>query len=113
MQSPDLVPMALTEAEGVQPTATAIVLNENHAQRHRFDQVFQHPAYQPVIAHDGLPIWMRRLNTDAAAQQCDAHVWRYHDVKDKAGPCTASAVQTWLRLMSTQFALTQTWFPVG
>jgi hypothetical protein len=72
----------------------------------------QHPAYQSVIARGGVPIWMPRLNTDAA-QQCDAHVWRYHDVKDKAGPFTASAVQTWLRLMSTQFAPIQTWFPAG
>jgi hypothetical protein len=106
----DLVPLAMTEAEGFQPAATAIVLNETHAQRFRFDQVLQHPAFQAAVQRGAVPLWMPRLNADAAGQ-CDANGWRYHDVQTKAGPFTASAVQTWLRTMGQQFAPISTWLP--
>lgn len=106
----DLVPLAMTEAEGFQPKATAIILNEIHARRDRFDQVLQHPTFQAAIERGAVPIWLPRLNPDAA-KQCDAHGWRYHDVRSKAGPFTASAVQTWLRQTTEQFAPISTWFP--
>jgi hypothetical protein len=106
----DLVPLAITEAEGFQPRATAIVLNEIHARRDRFDQVLQHPAFHAAVQRGAVPIWMPRLSPDAA-KQCDAYGWRYHDVQDKAGPFTASAVQTWLRQMAQQFAPISTWDP--
>jgi hypothetical protein len=106
----DLVPLAMTEAEGFQPAATAIVLNETHAQRFRFDQVLQHPAFQAAVQRGAVPLWMPRLNADAAGQ-CDANGWRYHDVQTKAGPFTASAVQTWLRTMTQQFSPISTWLP--
>lgn len=106
----DLVPLAVTEAAGFRPKATAIVRNEIHARRDRFDQVLEHPVFQAVLGRGAVPIWMPRLNPDAASQ-CDAHGWRYHDAISKAGPFTASAVQTWLRQFNEQFAPIASWWP--
>jgi hypothetical protein len=106
----DLVTLAVTEAEGFRPRATAIVLNEAHGQRPRFDQVLQHPAFQTAVERGAVPLWMPRLNPDAA-RQCDANAWRYYQVSGKAGPFTASAVQTWLRRMAEEMAPIGTWLP--
>ena len=106
----DCVPLAVTEAENFQPRATVIVLNEAHGQRPRFDQVLAQAEVRAAIARGAVQLWMPRLNGDAA-RQCDANRWRYHDVRSKAGPFTASAVQTWLRRMSEEFAPISSWIP--
>ena len=86
----DLVTMAVTETEGFRPRATAVVLNEAHGQRPRFDQVLQHPAFQAAVERGAVPLWMPCL---------------------KAGPFTASAVQTWLRKMGEEMAPIASWIP--
>jgi hypothetical protein len=106
----DLVPLAMTEADGFKPAATAIVLNEAHGRRHRFDQVLQHPAFLAAMDRGAVKLWMPLLTPDAA-RQYDAHAWHYHDVKTKAGPFAASAVQTWLRRMSAEFQPIASWLP--
>jgi hypothetical protein len=106
----DLVPLAMMEAAGFKPTATAIVCNERDAPRRRFDQVLQHPAFQAAVERGAVPLWMPRLNPDAV-EQCDAYHWRYHDAGDKAGPFVASSVHTWLRTMAKQFAPIVSWIP--
>jgi hypothetical protein len=106
----DLVPLAVTEGEGFRPRATAIVLNEAHGRRHRFDQVMQHATFQAAMDRGAVKLWMPLLTPDAA-RQCDAHAWRYHDAGSKAGPFAASSVQTWLRRMGEAFAPVTSWFP--
>jgi hypothetical protein len=106
----DLVPLAMMEAEGFRPRATAIVLNEAHGRRSRFDQVIAHPAYRAATERGAVTLWMPLLTPDAA-RQCDANAWHYHDVKGKAGPFAASAVQTWLRRMSEEMAPIASWLP--
>lgn len=106
----DCVPLALTEAEGFRPKATVIVLNEAHGHRPRFDQVLAQAEVRAAIDRGAVQLWMPRLNGDAA-RQCDANSWRYYQVRDKAGPFTASAVQTWLRRMGAEFEPIKTWLP--
>jgi hypothetical protein len=106
----DLVPLAMTEAAGFRPAATAVVLNEAHGRRSRFDAILQHEAVQSALARGAVQLWMPLLNPDAA-RQCDAHAWHYHDVKSKAGPFAASAVQTWLRRMGEEFSPITSWLP--
>jgi hypothetical protein len=106
----DLVPLALAESEGFQPRATAIVLNEAHGRRGRFDQVTAHPAFQDVMARGAVRLWMPLLSADAA-RQCDANAWHYHDVRGNAGPFVAAAVDTWLRRMADEMAPIKTWLP--
>jgi hypothetical protein len=106
----DLVPLAMMEAEGFRPRATAIVLNEAHGRRSRFDQVIAHPAFTAAMERGAVKLWMPLLTPDAA-RQCDANAWHYHDVKGKAGPFAASAVQTWLRRMSDEMAPIASWLP--
>jgi hypothetical protein len=106
----DLVPLAVTEGEGFRPKATAIVLNEAHGRRHRFDQVLAHATFQAAMDRGAVRLWMPLLTPDAA-RQCDAHAWRYHDVGGKAGPFTASSVQTWLRRMGEAFQPVASWLP--
>lgn len=106
----DCVPLAVTEAEGFQPKATVIVLNEAHGRRPRFDPVLAQPEVRAAIDRGAVQLWMPQLNEDAA-RQCDANAWRYYKVRDKAGPFTASAVQTWLRRMGTEFEPIKTWLP--
>lgn len=106
----DLVPLAMTEAAGFRPAATAIVCNERDATRRRFDQILQHPTFLAAVERGAVPLWMPRLNPDAV-EQCDSSHWRYHDVRTKAGPFVASAVQTWLRQMNEQFSGVMTWIP--
>ena len=106
----DCVPLAVTEAEGFQPKATVIVLNEAHGRRDRFDQVLAQAEVRAAIERGAVQLWMPRLSGDAA-RQCDANSWRYYQVRDKAGPFTASAVQTWLRRMGEEFEPIKTWLP--
>lgn len=106
----DCVPLAVAETEGFQPKATVIVLNEAHGRRPRFDPVLAQPEVRAAIDRGAVQLWMPQLNGDAA-RQCDANAWRYHQVRDKAGPFTASAVQTWLRRMGEAFEPIKTWLP--
>jgi hypothetical protein len=106
----DAVPLAVTEAEGFRPTATVVLCNEAHGRRTRFDQMLAMPEVQAVLDRGGIQLWMPMLSPDAA-KQCDAHGWRYYDVRTKAGPFVASAVQTWLRRMGEEMAPIMTWLP--
>jgi hypothetical protein len=106
----DLVPLAMAEGEGFRPRATALVLNEAHGRRHRFDQVMAHPAFQAAMGRGAVKLWMPLLTPDAA-RQCDANAWHYHDIQNKAGPFTRSSVQTWLRRMGEEFQPIASWLP--
>ena len=106
----DLVPLAITEAEGFQPAATAIVLNETHGRRANFAPIINHPTYQAAIARGAIQLWMPRLTPDAAAT-CDANEWHYHDAVSKAGPFTASSIKTWLDTMAREMQPIASWFP--
>ncbi|MFL5280996.1 MAG: hypothetical protein ACJ8AW_08330 [Rhodopila sp.] len=106
----DLVPLAVTEAEGFQPAATAIVCNEAHGRRARFDQVLAHPTAQAALQRGAVHLWMPLLTPDAA-RLCDGRAWRYHDAQTKAGPFTASSIRTWLRRMGEEMAPITTWIP--
>jgi hypothetical protein len=106
----DLVPLAVAEGEGFRPRATAVVLNEAHARRHRFEEVQNHPACRAVMERGAVQLWMPMLTPDVA-RQCDANTWRYLDVKGRAGPFAVSAVQTWLRRMNDEFQRVSTWLP--
>lgn len=108
----DLVPLAATEMAGFRPKATAIVLNQRHGRRDRFDQVRDHPTYKEAIERGAVEIWMPVLNQEAASL-CDTRHWHYHKVREVAGPFTAAAVQTWLRLMREGFAPINSWMPGG
>ena len=57
----DCVPLAVTEAEGFQPKATVIVLNEAHGQRPRFDQVLAQAEVRAAIERGAVQLWMPRL----------------------------------------------------
>ena len=111
----DLVPLAIAEAEGFQPAATAIILNEAHGRRQRFDQVLAHPTLRAAVDRGAIVLWMPLLTPDAA-RQCDASAWHYHDVVTKggltkAGPFTVSSVQTWLRRMGEELQPIASWMP--
>lgn len=106
----DCVPLAVTEAEGFQPKATVIVLNEAHGRRHRFDAVLAQAEVRAALDRGAMQLWMPLLNAEAA-RQCDRHGWRYYQVRSTAGPFTASAVQTWLRRMAAEFEPIKTWLP--
>ncbi|MFL5252955.1 MAG: hypothetical protein ACJ8AI_08680 [Rhodopila sp.] len=106
----DVVPLAVTEAEGFQPPATAIICNEAHGRRIRFDQVLAQPEVRATLDRGAIQLWMPMLSPDAA-KQCDANCWRYYDVRTKAGPFVASAVQTWLRRMGEAMQPITSWIP--
>jgi hypothetical protein len=106
----DLVPLALAEAEGFRPRATAIVLNEVHGRRHRFGQVLRDKTLQAALERGAIQLWMPQLTPDAA-RLCDAHAWHYHDVKGRADAFTASSVLTWLRRMEEEMAPILSWLP--
>jgi hypothetical protein len=106
----DLVPLAMTEAEGFTPAATAIVCNEAHGRRARFDGVLAHPTVKAALDRGAVQLWMPLLTPDAA-RLCDASAWRYHDAIDRAGPFTASSIRTWLRRMGEELAPIASWVP--
>ncbi len=106
----DLVPLAITEGEGFQPAATAIVLNETHGRRTRFDPILNHPTFQAAIDRGAIKLWMPQLTPDAA-ELCDANGWHYHDALTKAGPFTASSVKMWLDRMAKEMQPIVSWIP--
>lgn len=106
----DLVPLAVTEAEGFKPAATAIICNEVHGRRTRFEQVLAHPTVQATLQRGAVQLWMPLLTPDAA-RLCDGHAWRYHDAETKVGPFTASSIRSWLRRMDEEMAPITTWIP--
>lgn len=106
----DLVPLATMEGAGFKPTATAIICNEAHGRRARFDDVLAQPVMRETLDRGAIQLWMPQLAADAA-RQCDTMPWHYHEALDKAGLLTASAVRSWLRRMDTALAPLMSWLP--
>jgi hypothetical protein len=107
----DLTPLAMTEARGFAPRATAIIMNEAHGRRDGdFDHVMAHPAFRAAMDRGAVKLFMPCLTPDTA-RIIDANHWRYHDVKGKLGAFGTSSVQTWLRRMGEDMAPIASWIP--
>jgi hypothetical protein len=106
----DLVPLATTENAGFRPAATAIIANEAHGRRVRFDDVLNQPIVRGALDRGAIQLWMPLLTPDAA-RQCDTMPWHYHDAANKAALLTASSVRSWLRRMGEELTPIASWLP--
>jgi hypothetical protein len=104
----DLVPLALAEAEGFQPAATALILNEAHGRRSAFGDVINYPTFQAAIARGAVQLWMPWMDKDGVAA---CSTMRFHDAATKAGPFTASVVRAWLDRMGREMQPIASWLP--
>jgi hypothetical protein len=111
----DLVPLAMTEAEGFRPAATAIILNEVHGRRAAFDAVLAHPDLKAAVDRGAIVLWMPALQK-AVAELCEGHGWTFQDAAASEGPLKKAPmhradVQTWLRRMGDEMSPIASWLP--
>jgi hypothetical protein len=106
----DLTPMAMMARAGFQPKATAVIANEAHGRRARFDGVLTHPEVRAALDHGAIQLWMPALAA-AVAKQFDDAGWRFHDADTRVGPFAAAAVNAWLRRMADELGPIASWMP--
>ncbi len=121
----DLASLATFEAQGFQPRATALVLNEGLidptvSREDAFARVTRHSAFRAAVARGAAVLWMPRLEPSVAAE-IEAKRLRFTFARDGASPSSRqttplgvfdrSRVRAWMAAMDAMLAPIQPWLP--
>ena len=121
----DLAPLATFEAQGFQPRATALILNEGLTdptmpREDAFARVIRHSAFKAAVAREATVLWMPRLEPRVAAE-IEAKCLRFGLARDGVSPDTRlvtplnvfdrSRVRTWMTGMDEMLGPITAWLP--
>lgn len=121
----DLASLATFEAQGFQPRATALVLNEGltdptMAREDAFARVMRHSSFKAAVARGAVVLWMPRLEPSVAAE-VEAKRLHFGAARDGVLPTSRkvaplgvfdrSRVRAWMNGMDTMLAPIQAWLP--
>ena len=120
-QTDDLSPLASLEAEGFQPRATMLVLNEGLAdsavpREEAFARVLRHSAFREALARGAEALWMPRLLPAAeiearrvSFEQAGNGSSREGRRQTPLGPFDQARVRAWTDTMRREFAGVTSW----
>lgn len=121
----DLASLATFEAQGFQPRATALVLNEGltdptMAREEAFARVMRHSAFKAAVARGAAVLWMPRLEPSVAAD-IEAKRLSFPAARDGVLPTSRtiaplgvfdrSRVRAWMNGMDAMLAPVTAWLP--
>jgi hypothetical protein len=119
----DLAPLAMLEAAGFQPAATAIVLNEGLIEvpllrDEAFARLTRHSAFKGAIVRGAVPLWMPRLLPSA---EVEARRIQFAMARDGVmpegrrqaplGAFDRARVRAWMTAMEAELGIIRSWLP--
>ena len=117
----DLVYLAIYEAQGFRPRATALVLNLARAESpSAFDDIRRQPAYRAALDRGAVELWLPALAQDVALA-IERKGLNFGQARDGTpppdrqvqplGPMQRTQLRNWMGAVEAELAPVQTWMP--